>query len=131
MKLTNPSQLRKAVMRFLSTAETFPLFSRFAYEFKSGVLRLTSEAQLREWLMRLNAAADDCCQARWIAQEIQRRSRLGHLHSSATECRIASARATTYGTRHPRDQACRTIAALRRALEDHLAQATAYRHRDD
>jgi hypothetical protein len=87
---------------------------------------LIADEQFRQWLTRLDAAAEDFCETRWIASEIQRRSRPGALHSAATECRIASFRATTYGATQRHVQAARTaIAALQHALETLIRKAAA------
>jgi hypothetical protein len=47
------------------------------------------------------------------------------------ESRAHGRRCTEEGTRRSRDEALRTIAALRRALEDHLTQARGYPLRSD
>jgi hypothetical protein len=89
-------------------------------------LGLIPDEQVREWLTRLHAAADDCCQVKSIAYDIQRRSRPGPLHLAATECRIAAVQATTDRARQHHVEAARTaIAVLRRTLEDLISRAAA------
>jgi hypothetical protein len=85
-----------------------------------------AEGQAREWLARLQAAADDYHQTRHLAYEIQRRSRPGSLHSAATECRIASFRATTCAAAERHVEAARSaVAALQQTLEMLIGKAAA------
>jgi hypothetical protein len=87
---------------------------------------LIANEQVREWLKRLQAAADDYCQARHIAYEIQRRSRPGPLHTAASECRIASVQATSgRATPFQIGSARSATVARRRTLEDLLRKAAA------
>jgi hypothetical protein len=85
-----------------------------------------AEGQVREWLAWLQAAADDYCETRRIAYEIQRRSKPGPLHSAATECRIASFRATTcLATQRHIEPAKSAVAALQRTLLTLIGEAAA------